>query len=486
MVTLLAPAIVEIYLAIAALALLMVGVFQGNKKVVFQSQMAMAVLLGALFLYYFKDTQTAVSFQGLLYEHKLSLFIKALILIGSFSVLCMATPHLKTFGINKSEFPVLILLATLGMLIMVSANDLMSLYLGLELQSLSLYILAAFKRDDAKATESGLKYFVLGALASGILLYGASLLYGFAGTTNFHALADVFKISAPSIGVVIGGILVLVGIAFKISLAPFHMWTPDVYEGVSTPVTAYFAAVPKLAALGVLLNLILSPFSSLTGYWQPILIALSLVSIAVGALGAIFQTHIRRLLAYSAIGHMGYVALGAAVLPSLSSGSNAPLVYAAIYMVTTLGVFGCLLSLRLEGHSVDKIEHFKGLSKTHPKTSMCLAVFMFSMAGIPPLGGFFGKLYVLMSVVEAGFVWVAVLAIVLSVIAAYYYLRIVKVMYFDEAEEQVNVAVTASGALVVLASSVFIFFFVLLQAPLIQYANNVVVELFAVYSGAAS
>ena len=484
MVALLTPALVEIYIALSALSLLLVGVFQGNGKSQLHTHLAMGIILGALVLYIFKDNQPGVFFDGLLLESSLSIFLKVLILLGSFFVLAIAAPHLKTFKLNQSEFPVLVLLATLGMLVMVSANDLMTLYLGLELQSLALYVLAAFRRDNLKATESGVKYFVLGALASGILLYGSSLLYGFSGTTNFQGLLDVLKTGDPSTGVIIGGVLVLVAICFKISLAPFHMWTPDVYEGVSAPVTAYFSVVPKIAAFGLLMNLVLTPISLLSSYWQPILMTLAIGSIAVGAFGALFQSHIRRLLAYSAIGHMGFVVLGISVLPNLTEVGTSSLIYLTIYVITSLGVFGCLLSLRLDGKSVDQIDHLKGLSKTHPKTSICLAAFMFSMAGIPPLGGFFGKLYVLMSVVEAGFVWIAVVSIVLSVVAAYYYLRVVKVMYFDETEENIEVAISSSGALVVLSSTVFVFFFVALQAPLLQIVNTVVANIVTVYSGA--
>lgn len=478
MIDLLRPIMTETYLALAGLFLIVFTAFMPEEKPKNLCHIAMAGLVGALIVTLFGENQSLVGLNGLVRMSQLSIFMKTLILGGSIGALALSIPFLKDYGLNRAEYPILMLFATLGMLVMVSANDLITVYLGLELQSLCLYVLAAFCRDSLKSTESAVKYFVLGALASALLLYGISLIYGFVGTTNFQMLADAFKLQPPGTSVLVGISLVLVALAFKISLAPFHMWTPDVYEGVPTPVTAFFAAVPKIAALGLILNLVLFPLEPMAAQWQGVLMALGLLSIVVGALSALFQTHIRRLLAYSAIGHMGYVILGVAVLPVLPSGSNAVLVYAVVYLLTTLGVFGCLLSLRLSGVPVDDLEHLKGLSKTHPRTSLCLAIFMFSLAGIPPLGGFFGKLYIFMSLIEAGFLGVAVAAILGSVIAAYYYLRVVKYIYFDEPQERLDVITTPMVGTIVIGTSVFMVFFAVFQIPILYYANLVIAEIF--------
>lgn len=478
MIELIQPILTEAYLALAGLLLILFTAFMPEEKPKTLCHITMAALVGALIITLFGENQSLVGAGGFVRVSQLSIFMKILILGGGIGALALSIPFLRDFGLNRAEYPILLLFATLGMLVMVSANDLITLYLGLELQSLCLYVLAAFCRDSLRSTESAVKYFILGVLASCLLLYGLSLIYGFVGSTNFQMLAEAFKLARPSTGALVGVCLVLAALGFKISLVPFHMWTPDVYEGVPTPITAFFATVPKMAALGLILNLILYPFEPLASQWQGILMTLGLLSIAVGALSALFQTHIRRLLAYSAIGHMGYLILGVTVLPTLPSGSNAVLVYAVIYMVTTLGVFGCLLSLRLSGMPVDDLNHFKGLCRTHPRTSLCLSIFMFSLAGIPPLGGFFGKLYILISLVEASFIGVAVAAIVFSVVAAFYYLRVVKYLYFDEAKEHLDVITTPMVGTIVIGSSAFMVFFVLFQIPLLYYVNLVVAEIF--------
>ena len=337
----------------------------------------------------------------------------------------------------KFEYPVLILFATVGMMMMVSANDLMALYMGLELQSLSLYVVAAFRRDTLRSSEAGLKYFVLGALSSGLLLFGASLVYGFVGSTNFTALASALAgTETPAIGLVFGLAFVAAGLAFKISAVPFHMWTPDVYEGAPMPVTAFFASAPKVAAMGLFLTVMMGPFEPLTDSWRQIIVFVALASMVLGALAAIYQTKIKRLMAYSSIGHMGFALVGLAA--GTQDGVEGVIVYMAIYMVMTLGAFGVLLALERDASQVSLIKDLSGLGRSHPGLAAAMAIFMFSMAGIPPLAGFFGKLYVFMAAYNAGLYSLVVIGLLTSVISAFYYIRIVKVMYFDEAEESVD------------------------------------------------
>jgi NADH-quinone oxidoreductase subunit N len=332
--------------------------------------------------------------------------------------------------IARFEYPVLVMFATLGMLVMVSAGDFMTLYVGLELQSLSLYICAALARDALRSTEAGLKYFVLGALASGLLVYGISLVYGFGGTTNFAALAhELTNSHAAGDGTVIGIVFVLVGLAFKLSAAPFHMWTPDVYEGAPTPVTALFGTAPKVAAMALLLSVMLGPFGQLVSQWQMLIEILSVISMLLGSLAAIGQTSIKRLMAYSSIGHMGYALIGLAA--GTQAGVQATLVYIAIYLVMSFGSFACIIAMRRQGKAVETIADLAGLSNHRPGYALALAVLMWSMAGIPPLSGFFAKLYVFSAAIDAGLLPLAVIGVLTSVIGAFYYLRVIKVMYFD-------------------------------------------------------
>jgi NADH-quinone oxidoreductase subunit N len=318
------------------------------------------------------------------------------------------------------------------MMMMVSANDLMSLYVGLELQSLGLYVMAAIRRDSTKSTEAGLKYFVLGALSSGMLLYGASMIYGFAGTTNFAGIAQSFggATDGPPLGVVIGLVFLIAGLAFKVSAAPFHMWTPDVYEGSPTPVTAFFAAAPKVAAFALFIRVMIGPFGDLLAQWQQIITFISLLSMLLGAFAAIGQTNVKRLLAYSSIGHMGYALIGLAA--GSEPGVRGIVLYMAIYMVTSIGMFACVLAMRRQGSSLEAISDLAGLSRRQPLLAAAIAIFMFSMAGIPPLAGFFGKFYVFMAAIEAKLYVLAVVGVLSSVVGAFYYLRLIKIMYFDE------------------------------------------------------
>ena len=369
----------------------------------------------------------------------------------------------------------LVLFATLGMMVMISANDLMSLYLGLELLSLPLYVLASFDRDNPRSAEAGLKYFVLGALASGLLLYGASLVYGFAGTTNFDRLADA--LSSPqdvSTGVVVGIIFIIAAMAFKIAAVPFHMWTPDVYEGAPTSVTAFFAAAPKVAAVALLVRLLAGPFSDVVVQWQQVIILASLGSMILGAFAAIGQSNIKRLMAYSSIGHIGFTLMGLAV--GGESGLRGVLVYMAIYIAMNIGAFAVLIAMRRDGRAVEGVDDLAGLGRNDPGMALAMAIFMFSMAGIPPMAGFFAKLYVLLPAIEQGFWLLAVVAVLSSVVSAYYYLRIVKVMYFDAAKPAFDTR--SAGVSVVLAGTgAFTLFFFLFPAPLLAAARQAVAAL---------
>jgi NADH-quinone oxidoreductase subunit N len=423
------PALPEIFLAVAGLALLMFGVFQrgeATNRTAWLSVLAL-VVAGVLLL---RETPagTEIAFGGLYVVDRFALFLKILVLLGSALAIIMSLDYVARENMRRFEFPILMLFATLGMMMMLSANDLISLYLGLELQSLALYVVAAFQRDSERSTEAGLKYFVLGALSSGMLLYGASMVYGFAGTTSFTGLARSFAgiEGAMPIGLVVGLVFVIAGLAFKVSAVPFHMWTPDVYEGAPTPVTAFFAAAPKLAAIGLFMRVMVGPFHDLHDEWLQIIWFISVASMILGAVAAVAQTNIKRLMAYSSIGNMGYALVGLA--PGTPEGIRGVLVYVAIYLFMTIGTFGCILLMRQNGKLVEGIYDLAGLSKTNPPMAAALAIFMFSLAGVPPLAGFFGKFYVFYAAVQVNLIWLAVIGFVTSVVSAFYYLRIVKVM----------------------------------------------------------
>ncbi|WP_368414541.1 NADH-quinone oxidoreductase subunit NuoN [Falsiroseomonas sp.] len=420
-------ALPEIVLASSGLGLLLMGVIP-RKEQFFPVSMGVIgalVLTAALVL----GQSEGTAFLGQYVSDAFSRFAKVLILLGAAVGLVLALDFNEKAGLARFEYSILMLFATLGMLVMVSANDLMSLYIGLELLSLSLYVIAAFDRDNPRSAEAGLKYFVLGALASGLLLYGASLVYGFAGTTNFDRLADALSGGDAGMGVVVGLVFVLAGLAFKVSAVPFHMWTPDVYEGAPTPVTAFFATAPKVAAVALMMRVLAGPFGDLSAQWGQVIWVVAAGSMILGGFAAIGQRNIKRLMAYSSIGHVGYALMGLAVLND--TGYRGVLVYMAIYVVMNLGTFAVLVAMRRNGRALEEVDDLAGLGRTDPAMAMWMAVFMFSMAGIPPLAGFFGKLYVFLAAVQAGYWTLAVIGILTSVVASYYYLRIVKVMYFD-------------------------------------------------------
>jgi NADH-quinone oxidoreductase subunit N len=459
-------ALPEIVLGLSGLVILLIGVIP-KKEQFFPVSMAVIgalVLTAAVTLGQGEGT----AFLGQYVSDAFSRFAKVLILLGAAVGLVLALDFNERAGIARFEFAVLVLFATLGMLVMVSANDLMSLYIGLELLSLSLYVVAAFDRDNPRSAEAGLKYFVLGALASGLLLYGASLVYGFAGTTNFDRLADAISVGEVPTGVVVGLVFVLAGLAFKISAVPFHMWTPDVYEGAPTPVTGFFATAPKVAAIALLMRVLAGPFADLSAQWAQVIWLCSAGSMILGAFAAIGQKNIKRLMAYSSIGHVGYALMGLAVVSD--TGYRGVLVYMAIYVVMNVGTFAVLVAMRRQGRSLEGIEDLAGLGRTDPGMALWMAVFMFSMAGIPPLAGFFGKLYVFLAAVQGGFWTLAVIGILTSVVSSYYYLRIVKVMYFDAPVGALD-ARPASLSVVMAGAGLLTLLFFLFPAALIGAAQ---------------
>jgi NADH-quinone oxidoreductase subunit N len=469
-----APALPEILLAAGALALVLIGAFRGEKSFGLINTLAFLMLAFVGVLIAMQDAATVSAFNGAFISDSFGRFMKIAVLIGSAVTLMISGDYLKATGSQQFEFPILVALSTLGMLLMISAGDLIALYLGLELASLALYVVASFNRDSVKSTEAGLKYFVLGALSSGMLLYGASLVYGMTGSVSFSGIASVLK-DGTSLGVIFGLVFILAGLAFKISAVPFHMWTPDVYEGAPTPVTAFFAAAPKIAAMALLVRVVEQAFPHITGQWQQIIVFIAIASMGLGAFAAIGQQNIKRLLAYSSIGHVGFALVGLSA--GTAGGVEGVAIYMAIYLVTTLGTFGCVLAMRREGGYVEDIDDLAGLSKTHPMMAFILAMLMFSLAGIPPLAGFFAKWYVFVAAVEAKLYALAVIGVVTSVVGAYYYLRIVKIMYFDEAKAPF-LPMSAAIRLVVGVSGVFVLAFWLYPAPLVTRAVAAAQSLF--------
>ena len=431
------PALPELVLAVLAMGLLMFGVFARGDTTAMCTVLSVYGMAAAAVLVLTVGDGRVEGFYGQFVIDDFSRFIKVLVLGAGAAAVLMARRWMTMEGIQRFEFPVLMLLAVTGMMLMVSGNDLIGMYLGLELQSLALYVMATMQRDSVRATEAGLKYFVLGALASGILLYGASLVYGFAGTTSFTGIgAAVSAEGGAPIGLVVGMVFVVAGLAFKVSAAPFHMWTPDVYEGAPTPVTALFAVAPKVAALGLFLRVLMDPFAGMVADWQQVVAIIALLSMVVGAFAAIAQDNIKRLMAYSSIGHMGYALVGLAA--GTPEGARGVLIYLAIYLFMNLGTFAVILAMRQKDRPVEGIKDLAGLGRTRPLVALAMGIFMFSMAGIPPLAGFFAKFYVFMAAVESGLIWLAIIGVLTSVVSAFYYLRIVKVMYFDEPLESLD------------------------------------------------
>ncbi len=420
----------ELFLAVGALFLLLFGALRGRDSDGPVTEIAVGILGLAIAVLLIGSKSKAIVFDGMFVDDAFGRFMKVLALVGSLVTLLMGQGFLAREKIDKFEYPILVILSTLGALVLISATGLITLYLGLELMSLALYVLAAFHRDNLRASEAGLKYFVLGALSSGMLLYGASLLYGFAGSVEFAGIAGAINGKAQ-IGVVFGLVFLMTGLAFKMSVVPFHMWTPDVYQGAPTPVTAFFATAPKMAAVAITVRVIITAFPGITVQWQQIIVFISILSMALGSFAAIGQTNIKRLMAYSSIGHMGFALVGLAA--GTTDGVEGVAIYMAIYLVMTLGTFAAILSMKINNRQLENVGDLMGLAKTHPSMAFFLAMMMFSLAGIPPLAGFFAKFYVFNAAIHAHLYGLAVVGVLLSVVAAFYYLRIVKFMYFDEA-----------------------------------------------------
>ncbi len=419
----------EMILAVGALALLMIGVFSGERANTTVTGLAIALLIGVGgWMVVFVGDGNA--FGNAFVSDPFSRLMKLLTLGGSVVTLIMSVGFAREEKFDKFEYPVLVVLSTLGMLLMVSANDMLALYLGLELQSLALYVIAAINRDSVRSTEAGLKYFVLGALASGIMLYGISLVYGYTGNTGFDAIAAAMTGGERQIGLVFGLVFVLAGLVFKISAVPFHMWTPDVYEGAPTPVTAFFAAAPKMAAMALIVRVTMGAFEPASADWQQIVVFVAVASMVLGAFAAIGQRNIKRLMAYSSIGHMGYALVGLAA--NTEAGVRGVVIYMLIYLAMTLGTFAFILAMRRPEGNVERIDDLAGLSATNPVMATMLTVQMFSLAGIPWLAGFFGKWYVFLAAIDANLYALAVIGVLASVVGAFYYLRIIKLMWFDE------------------------------------------------------
>jgi NADH-quinone oxidoreductase subunit N len=473
------PLYPEFLLALGAMALLMVGAFRPERSIEAEMIGWMAViLLGmAAWLVLSQPEGEHKLVDGAFVVDGFARFMKVLTLVASGAALILSFDYMRRMRMFRFEYPVLVLLATAGMLMMISANDLISLYLGLELQSLALYVMAAIHRDDLRSSEAGLKYFVLGALSSGMLLYGASLIYGFTGSTGFAAIAAAAGQAGAgqSLGLIIGLVFLLVGLAFKISAVPFHMWTPDVYEGAPTPVAAFFSAAPKVAAMALLMRVTLEGFAGIKPQWQQVVTALAIASMLLGAFAAIGQSNIKRLLAYSAIGNIGYALIGLAA--GSPEGARGVVIYLVIYVAMTLGAFGVVLAMRRADGMTEEIDDLSGLAQNNLALATLLAILMFSLAGIPPLAGFFAKFYVFAAAVREGLWPLAVIGVLASVVGAYYYVRIVKVMFFDPPRERF-MAVQAKTGLVMWVAGLAMLLYVVWPAPLVETAGAAVKSLF--------
>jgi NADH-quinone oxidoreductase subunit N len=467
------PALPEIVLAVGAMVFLMLGAFRGERSAGAMNWLAILLLIGAGALVVWLPAGKLVAFGGSFIVDPFARFLKLLALTGSATAILMSTSYLKVERQERFEYPILIVLSATGMLMLISAADLIALYLGLELMSLALYVVAAINRDSVKSSEAGLKYFVLGALSSGMLLYGASLIYGFTGTVSFTGIAKAA--GAGGIGLVFGLVFLFAGFCFKISAVPFHMWTPDVYEGAPTPITAFFAAAPKVAGIAVFVRTTIVAFPEIASQWRQIVVFVAIASMALGAFAAIGQTNIKRLMAYSSIGHMGFALVGLAA--GTAEGVQGVLVYMAIYVAMTLGTFACILSMRRDGVLVEEIKDLSGLAHTNPALAFFLATLLFSLAGIPWLAGFFAKWYVFVAAIKAGLFALAVLGVLASVVGAYYYLAIIKIMYFDEPARGFG-PMPAELKAVLGVSGLFNLLFVLYPGPLVEAATAAAKSLF--------
>ncbi len=470
----LALAVPEVALALGAMVLLMIGVFSGERASATVTGLAVTLFV-AVTAWIVIFPAEGVAFGGAFVGDAFARIMKVLTLIGAAVTLIMSVGFAREEKFDKFEYPVLIILSTLGMMLMISADDMISVYLGLELQSLALYVVAAINRESVRATEAGLKYFVLGALSSGMLLYGISLVYGFTGNTGFEAIAGALSGGERQLGLVFGLVFVLAGLAFKISAVPFHMWTPDVYEGAPTPVTAFFAAAPKMAAVALLVRVTMDAFQPIAADWQQIVVFISIASMLLGSFAAIGQRNIKRLMAYSSIGHMGFALVGLAA--NSPAGVRGVVLYMLIYLAMTLGTFAFILAMRRGDTNVEQIDDLAGLSSTNPMMATVMTIMMFSLAGIPPLAGFWAKWYVFLAAINAELYALAVIGVLASVVGAYYYLRIIKIMWFDESVGGFQ-AMAGEIRFVLLLSGAFVLFYVFIGGPVGRLAHAAAMTFF--------
>jgi NADH-quinone oxidoreductase subunit N len=471
----------EFLLAFLAMSTLMVGAFQQRDGLLIANRLAVGslfvTLLLMLFLYQMDSDFFAPSYGFNMFVNlDFTLYIKIFLLLGSMMALLVSRKYLEHTGLNRFEYPVLVMLSTIGMMFMISANDFLSVYIGLELQSLCLYVLASFNRDSRVSSEAGLKYFVLGALASGLFLFGCTFVYGYAGSTNFTVLrAFLGSSDTVSIFGLVGLVFIIVGFCFKISAVPFHMWTPDVYEGSPTPVTAFFSIVPKVAGVAILLRVLFDAFGSIYIQWQQIFYVISILSMLLGAFAGMWQTDFKRLMAYSSIGHVGYMLIG--VVSGSEFGIRGVLYYLAIYLFMNIGAFAVMISLRNNNKPVSHLSDLSGLSQGQPLHAAMLAIFMFSMAGIPPLAGFFSKFYIFVAAIDANLYVLAVIGVLSSVVSAFYYIRIVKLIYFDQERHALDVVSSLGLKAVMLVSTIFVLGFFLMPDYILNIANDAAIQL---------
>jgi NADH-quinone oxidoreductase subunit N len=460
----------EIFISLSVMFLLILGVFKKNSfELIHNLSIIVLLITGVIVFNETLDIEKILLFNGSVVIDYLSSFMKIITLLAAFIVLAISKNYLDNFKISKIEYPILILCSVLGMMVMISSNDLIVFYMGLELQSLALYVLATFNRNNLKSSEAGLKYFVLSALSSGLLLYGCSLIYGFSGSTNFEIIAS--QLNSNEYALTFGIVFILVGLAFKISAVPFHMWAPDVYEGSPTTVTLFFTMVPKIAALTVFIRFLYVPFLELIDQWQMILVFLSIASMLFGAIAAIGQKNIKRLIAYSSIGHIGYALAG--VASASNDGIQSSVIYLTIYIVMNLGLFSCLLMLRRNDNYYESIDDLSGLSKNHPILSFSLLVILFSLAGIPPLAGFFAKFYIFKAVIEQSMYFLAIVGLLSTVIAAFYYLRIIKIIYFDPEKEKYDQDHSPWLKFSLILSTLLILFYFISPSQLVEVVSRI-------------
>tara|TARA_B100001057_G_scaffold491032_1_gene580447 strand:- start:1361 stop:2779 length:1419 start_codon:yes stop_codon:yes gene_type:complete len=460
----------EIFVSISIMFLLLLGVFKKNSsKLLFNLSLFVFLIAAIITINETFSIKRVTMFNQSIVIDYMSTLMKIITLISGFLALVISSSYLKTFKLFNIEYPILILSSVLGMMIMISSNDLIVFYMGLELQSLCLYVLATYNRDQLKSSEAGLKYFVLSALSSGLLLYGCSLIYGFSGSTNFDIISN--QLNSSEYALTFGIVFILVGLAFKISAVPFHMWAPDVYEGSPTTVTLFFTMVPKIAALAVFIRFLYVPFLNLLEQWQMIIIFLSIASMLFGAIAAIGQTNLKRLIAYSSIGHIGYTLAGLAT--ASNEGIQSSIIYFSIYIVMNLAFFSCLLMLKRKNHYFESIDDLSGLSKNHPLLSLCLLVILFSLAGIPPLAGFFAKFYIFKSVLEQSMYFLAIVGLLSTVVAAFYYLRIIKIIYFDKEKEKYDGDHSLWLKFSLTASTILILLYFIFPSQLIEVVSRI-------------